>query len=178
VERKDKISAKTILHDIRSGMTEAAIMDKYDLSPVATYMIYRKLVEEQYLDPEKLYGRTHANEGSADRHKQRRLLRVPPEVPLVVHDFVDPENKGWVSDMTETGIGVRGMAAEVDESKILAIPPNGILLTKRFVFKATCRWARMDKENHEAAAGFEIIEVIEGYFLDFVRLMGGIIFTP
>ena len=177
MERKDKISAKAILRDIRSGITEAGLMEKYSLSSVAVQMICRKLVDEKLVDPEKLYGRTHTNEGLTDHGKQRRFPRVSPEVSLVVHDSENPENRGRVSDMTETGIGVLGIQAEINESKTLVIPPNDFFLTNRFVFKARCCWTRAQGENQEAAAGFEITEVTEGYFLDFVRLMGGLTFV-
>jgi hypothetical protein len=175
---REKISAKAILRDIRSGMTEAGLMEKYSLSSVAIQMICRKLVDEQLLDPEKLYGRTHTDDGLADHAKQRRFPRVSPEVSLFVHDSEDPENMGRVSDMTETGIGVLGIHAEINESKTLVIPPNDLLLTQRFVFKARCCWTRTQGENQEPAAGFEITEVTEGYFLDFVKLMGGMTFIP
>jgi hypothetical protein len=177
MEHRNKMSAKAVLTDIRSGMTEAGLMEKYNLSSLAVQMIYRKLVDEQLLDPEKLYGRTHTDEGLADYGRQRRLARVLPQVSLVVHDLENPENKGRVTDMSETGIGVVGIHAETNEIKTLVIPPNDALPTERFVFKAKCRWTRQQGDDQEHSAGFEIIEVVDGYFLDFVKFMGGLTFA-
>jgi hypothetical protein len=177
MESKHKISAKAILGDIRSGMTEAGLMEKYNLSAVAVRMAYRKLVDEQLLDPEKLYGRTHTTEEQTDHGKQRRLARVYPQISLVIHELDDPANDGKVTDMSETGIGVVGIRAKVNEIKTFVIPRNDILLTEEFVFKARCRWTRTEQESQLPAAGFEITEVVQGFFLDFIKFMGGLTFT-
>lgn len=43
---KVKISAKQIIQDIRSGMDNPALMDKYELSPDRLQTIFKKLVEQ------------------------------------------------------------------------------------------------------------------------------------
>ena len=107
-------------------------------------MIFKKLADEQLVDPKKLYG----TEGLADHGRQRRLARVYPKVSLVIHDLEDPENQGKVTDMSETGLGVAGIRAEVNETKVFVIPPNDTLLTEEFVFKAKCRCSNHVGKKH------------------------------
>jgi hypothetical protein len=166
-----------MLRDIRDGLTEADLMQKYSLSSAAIQMIYRKLVDQRLVNPEKLYGRIHMNEDWVGLARQRRLPRVCPESFLVIYDSDDHENRGRVLDMTESGVGALGMRASINESKTLIIPPNDLFTTKEFVFRARCCWTRVQEETQEPAAGFEITKVTDGYFLDFVKLVGGLSFV-
>ncbi|HMK35456.1 MAG TPA: hypothetical protein VK463_10340 [Desulfomonilaceae bacterium] len=177
MEAGSKLCARTLLLDLRNGMTLAGVMEKYSLSLAAAQMICRKLVDEKLVNPEILYGRARPVEDSRDSAKQRRLARVSPDQFLEIYDVENPDNRGRVTDMTETGVGVLGLRAEVNEYKTLVIPPHDSYLTGKFVFRARCCWTRIHEENHESVAGFEITEVTEGYFLDFVKLMGGLTFV-
>jgi Mor family transcriptional regulator len=52
-----RISGNEILRDIRSGMDDAGLMKKYDLSPKAILLVMGKLVSTGQLSPEELAAR-------------------------------------------------------------------------------------------------------------------------
>jgi uncharacterized protein (DUF433 family) len=55
---KKKIRAKTAVEDIRAGMTDAALMKKYELTPEGLQSLLDKLVSAGYLDLGELQERT------------------------------------------------------------------------------------------------------------------------
>jgi uncharacterized protein (DUF433 family) len=55
---KKKIRAKTAVEDIRSGMNDAALMKKYELTPEGLQSLFDKLVSAGYLDLGELQERT------------------------------------------------------------------------------------------------------------------------
>ncbi len=63
---KKRVSAKNAVADIRSGMTDAALMSKYGLSDAGLQSLFDKLVTAGYIDLSELLERTAAFLGTVD----------------------------------------------------------------------------------------------------------------
>ncbi len=72
-----------------------------------------------------------------------------------MEDAADPECRGIVTNITERGLGVKGMKAEVDEVKKLVIKPDKFFQLTPFKLQAVCRWVNSADDVMEVLSGFE-----------------------
>jgi ankyrin repeat protein len=63
---RNKISAREVLTDVRSGMDDAALMEKYRLSAAHLQNLFKKLVEAQVLKQSELDSRITMFEGTVE----------------------------------------------------------------------------------------------------------------
>ena len=54
---KQRISAREVLEDIKTGMTDARLMQKYGLSEKGLESLYRKLIDRKVIKPSRIDGR-------------------------------------------------------------------------------------------------------------------------
>jgi len=144
---KRHILATDIVRDIRSGMTEAELLAKYQLSSAQLQNIIAKLVGANV--------------------RIRKSPRDKIEFPLPVYEEGNPGLEGTIRDISRSGVGVRGIDAAAGQIKILVIPADELVLIHRvgrIVFEAECRWAGRNANNRDCLGGFEIIQVYEGSF--------------
>ena len=76
-----------------------------------------------------------------------------------------------LSDVTEKGIGITGMAARIGETKTFVIPAGDFIETDPILLEARCQWAEEEKETGEWLAGFEITRISEKCLDDLRRLI-------
>lgn len=102
--------------------------------------------------------RTSDNDRGSDWEATRAFRRIPYSVP--VFEKKDLKKKGMLRDITENGLGIRGLRTEVGETKTFVIAPTDFLDIDPLVFDAQCRWTKRDR-NGEYLAGFEITDISE-----------------
>lgn len=61
------ISAKDLLKDIRSGLDDGQLMEKYQLSPVQLENIFGKLVDADFITVVELHERARLSESQVTR---------------------------------------------------------------------------------------------------------------
>jgi uncharacterized protein (DUF433 family) len=156
--RKRQISTAEITADICSGMSDKQLMEKYRLSPPALQEVFEKLVASGVgLTPDFKERKHRPEDWTAVRAELSRLsFRREVSFVLPIFDENSPEMLGIVVDITESGVGVRGMEERVDETKTLVIPADEFFDVRRLRFYATCRWSAKDPSDAEHVAGFEI----------------------
>ena len=64
---KRKISAKDLLTDIRSGLDDDQIMEKYQLTPTQLENVFGKLVEADFITVVELHERARLSESQVTR---------------------------------------------------------------------------------------------------------------
>lgn len=69
---KKRLSAKEVLKDIRAGMSDQELMDKYDLSPGGLQSLFEKLMKAGLLTQDHLDRRTSGSQGT-NTGTQRRI---------------------------------------------------------------------------------------------------------
>jgi hypothetical protein len=147
-----EINVREVLKDIRAGMDDWTLMAKYRLSPLGLDDLYRQLASANLLDgnrpqPPKKSKSTRRS----DRHTVGFVL------PIYAED--EPHVLGTVVDLTENGVGTRGLKARVNDLKRLAIPADEFFDVGRLRLLGHCRWAAKDPSDGEYIAGFEIGEL-------------------
>jgi hypothetical protein len=139
-----KIKGRDILNDIRSGMTDQELMEKYEMSSQAFESACGQLCSSGLISREQLLSRsTERAEGDT---VTSRLPRDYLVVQAPIYDVRNPENKGVIRDLTEEGIGIIGL----DNSR-------GV---DKIVFGAKCRWVKKDSGGGYIC-GFRIIDINE-----------------
>ncbi|MBM4326914.1 MAG: PilZ domain-containing protein [Deltaproteobacteria bacterium] len=156
---KPVINAYELVRDIKAGLNDAELMQKYRLSHKGLQSVFRKLADAKLMSPGQLYGRSSEYEDTADLGDYRLTDRAYLEVSLPIYDLGSPDNIGAVRDLTERGISVRGLQAAPNESKTLVIRADELFSIPHIVFQAVCRWAKRDSGNDQWTAGFQITEI-------------------
>ena len=155
------INAVQIVKDVSSGFTGSQLMKKYRLSPAGLQTVLRKLVDSRLLGIAdlgvELYLRLEANMPGDIRERER--LRLDFEVQVC--DIGKPDDTGVVRDITEEGLGTKGIDAAVDEVKTLMILGDVLDQVPPFVFKAQCRWIKTGEANDDMVAGFQIVKILD-----------------
>ncbi|MBM3299863.1 MAG: PilZ domain-containing protein [Deltaproteobacteria bacterium] len=141
-------------------MGDIPIMEKYGISPGLYSTIFERLRSPQVLIEEDLAGRmqrAEAREQDLDKreHKRSYLLYAIP-----VCEAHDPNNKGLLIDISETGFQVAGMKVEEDEIGTFLIRSDALARHSVLAVDAICRWVHRD-EHGNTVAGFEIASVLD-----------------
>ncbi len=157
---KRKISRPQIVHDIRSGMTEAQLMEKYDLSSWQTQKVLAKLLPGGAITWEEV-AILSLNRDSLTPRDMRQCQRRYPLVSVIVYEQIKPIVKGRVLNISERGLGVMGIRSEVDDLKTLTVAPEGLRLFDPFTLKAACRWFKQGHLGITCTAGFAITHIGE-----------------
>jgi hypothetical protein len=154
-----EIKAKEIVKDIISGIGDNELMHKYRLTFRGLQSVYRRLVDANLVDAALLEGRI-----IPQLHTETTIIaRLPRKeiyLPLPVHELDNPSRQGMVSNLTDRGIGVKGLRARVDEVKTLVMRPEKLFQLSPFILSAKCRWVKPSDQEQEIQAGFEIIYIV------------------
>ncbi|AFM25504.1 PilZ domain-containing protein [Desulfomonile tiedjei] len=169
MDLKREIEAKDLIFDIRTGMTDAQLMEKYRLTYKGLRSALKKLLNVQAISPEELYERFPLYE-VITAEDMKELVKGPLAMPLPVYESNDPDGKGQVRNISEQGVGIRGLASKVGETKHLVLDPTELASIDLISFYAQCRWVKK-KSSGEYVAGFEIIRISREGFQDLKKII-------
>jgi len=155
-----RIKGRDLLDDIRSGMTDAELMGKYEISFQALQNAFQQLLDARVLTEQELRQRSSSNAQAVSPDDTRRLPRNFVVFPIPIRDPLHPENKGTVRDITEESIGTIGIKADLDEIIPFEILPSELVSVGPVLFDAKCRWIKRDLKG-VFVGGFEIIFITE-----------------
>lgn len=165
------IKAGDLVKDIRAGLTEAQIMEKYKLSPIGIQSAFNKLVEAGVMAAGEVYGRSEGLVDTVAIDQVRGESREYIEVILQICEVSNPHIKGSIRDISERGVGVRGIEAERDDKKTFLLSLDRFFSIGPLVFEAVCKWSRRDEESEDCIAGFEITKIDEQTLLELRELL-------
>ena len=103
-----KIPARSFVDDMRSGMPDSALMEKYKLTARGLHSAFRKLLAANVIRASELEGRQSEYDETIDVDDIRALQRYKVEFPLPIYESDDPESCGIISDITVMGVGIKG----------------------------------------------------------------------
>ncbi len=161
---KRKISQSEIVHDIYSGMSEAQLMEKYELSSWGIQKVFSKLLRVGAITWEAMAVISPDSDDSVTLRDMRQCQRYYPSVSMVVYEREKPTIKGRVLDISEKGLGIIGIPSEVDDLKNLKVVPDGLTVFEPFTFQAGCRWFNKGDLDITCTAGFAITHIEESDF--------------
>lgn len=156
---KRKIIAENIVLDIRSGMSDEGLMEKYMLSERGLNKVFRKLLDHEAMSAEELSPRiaSYADLSPLDYLRESTPHELVCLVPIYEENLQDI--RGSVCELTEKSVGVTGLEAAVNDLKRLVIPADEFFGISPFSFQAACRWVEQQNDGAEPVAGFEITDI-------------------
>jgi hypothetical protein len=168
---KRKIIAEHIIRDIRSGMTDERLMEKYMLSERGLNKVFRKLLNHEAMSEEELSTRiaSYADLSPLDYLRESTTHELVCLVPIYEENLQNA--RGSVCELTEKSVGVTGLEAAVDDLKKLVIPADEFFSVSPFSFRAACRWVQQPNEGPEPVAGFEITDISDENYQRLRQLM-------
>jgi hypothetical protein len=185
METKRTIRAKEIVTDIRKGMTNAGLMEKYELSSKGLISIFNKLSAAGF-GPDELNGRVPPSkdtvtfernklaqdtvalernevvslpEDSVALARKRRVPRNYLMMRVPICDANDTTLEGHVRDITAKGLQVAGLKVKTGDTRNFLIRPDDVAEVPPFTFEAECRWAKNEAAEGDVVAGFEITDI-------------------
>jgi len=158
---KRKIPAQELANDIRMGLSNSELMEKYHLSVAGLASIFKKLVDARVLEKNEVRRRMEPGDDTADLDQMRKLPRCYPVVPIPVVDLSDMEQEGILRDLTEQGIQVEGIHAEVGQTKSLLVQADAFTGSVPFTVETCCKWFKPRSAGNSSLAGYEIISISE-----------------
>ncbi|MGB6066145.1 MAG: PilZ domain-containing protein [Desulfomonilaceae bacterium] len=153
------IQARDIVIDIRSGMTDAELMEKYELSAKGLESAFTKLVNSGIMTVAEVYGQRGSGQDTVIINDVRELPRHFLSMTIPVHEPGFPNRQGRIRDVTEKGIGITGIQARIGEVISLMIACRPFLDVDNIWLEAECRWIDARKSPREWYGGFQITKI-------------------
>jgi PilZ domain len=118
----------------------------------------RKLIQLiQLVDIEEVVECEELSDETSDGREQTRYT---VDFRLPIHEATNRENKGTVINISEDGIGIKGIDAQPGERKTFVIPAyHGFVTFDSIVTIAECRWANTDEATGEKCCGFKLLQL-------------------
>jgi len=159
LEERRKI-ARGIAGDVQSGMTGSELMEKYQLSNSGLQNVCQKLLTDGLLGSSEINRLTPSvNSGTSVFHERRQIPRRTPSLQIIACDRSNDGMRGTVKDITEKGLAVRGIEANIGELKTLAILGDDIGRVDPFELMAECRWVGSEGSEGQSVAGFQVTSI-------------------
>jgi hypothetical protein len=156
---KRTIRVGEVVNDIRKGMTNLELMDKFQLSAKGLKSLFTKLIDFEAITEGELDGRVPPGDDTVDIDPRRLLRRNYLFVNLPVCEADNESEDGYVRDITESGLQVSKLAATVGVGKALVLKPEGLADIQPIVLEAQCKWVKTATGEEESLAGFEITDI-------------------
>jgi hypothetical protein len=161
--RKEEIRRQDFLNDLRAGMSDQELMNKYKLTPRGMGTLFRNLVNAELISFAELIRRSSGQLNLPELVAEFRIRsRKQLEFLIPISDFHNPENTGLVYDISDDGVGARGIKATVHEVRTFIIPTDDYFRADPIVFQGICRWVEEKDNRWESAAGFRVVKLIRG----------------
>jgi hypothetical protein len=153
------IKATDIVSDIYSGVSRRELMRKYELTRKQLRSVLEQLVDAGSLARNDVTKEFSAFSEENRPSEMRAMPRIYLDSELEIFCLEKPEVKGVVSDISEIGIGTKGIAAQPEEPKNLVIIWQDISGIRTMEIEATCRWSQQSESTGNWLAGFRINKV-------------------
>lgn len=153
------IEARDIVNDIRWGMSEAELMEKYNLSSKGLQSAFTKLIEGGIMTYEEIYSQYQTGADTVTVRNMRTLPRYNLTVAVTIYEPGQPEKRGLLRSITERGIGITGIEARIGEIKAFEIPCKDYLEFDHISLEAECRWMVPKKGADKWMGGFQITKI-------------------
>jgi len=168
---KRSINLNNLVKDIRLGMDDRDLMEKYQLPRNELQRAFRQLVDAGAVTMGEIYGRSSLHlstitipGGEPDEDEAHYLA-----FPVPIYESSDPATVGRIRHVKERRIGTIGINARTGDVKSLVVSPERFVNMAPFSFEAVCLWFRSEAEGEYA--GFEITEITEDNLRNLDRLV-------
>jgi uncharacterized protein (DUF433 family) len=156
VKPKRQIPARPLVADIRAGMTNAQLMNRYRVSSSMLEKIFKKLQDANMITERDLDGRllSAGEELIHDHVRQEPRCYTIMRLPII--DMDDLNAECYVRELTESGLRIGNLKVNVGDRKNFLIQASEYADVQPFSFEAVCRWAKIETDIERTVAGFAI----------------------
>lgn len=157
MRRKRLISAEQVVRDVRAGITEQELQQKYNLPDHRVRKLFQRLVAAKAVTGSELAEMFPAYKETFASIVEREEPRVGLEVQFIVYD-ITTSSLGLVRDISEKGLRVAGIDCQVGDERTFQLPVDTFMQADPLLVVARCKWVKnRGKTRRYVTAGFEII---------------------
>jgi hypothetical protein len=156
-----RINVKNLVDDIKAGVGRSGLTEKYGLSVRALQGMVTLLLDSGKISRDDLYGELSQRGETVFPDSFRNQTRYFVDFEIIVYEAGRPDIQGKLRDVTEDGVGLIGIQANVDEELTLVVLGDAFGLVDAFEFQAKCRWTNWDQSSEGLASGFQIVNISE-----------------
>lgn len=161
MSREGDIRKDDVREDLRSGMPRQELLKKYKLTPRGLEALTRNLMNLPGV-------------AAGSRIRPRKHL----EFLLPISDSENPENTGLVYDISDDGVGTRGLKAQVHDVRTFVIPADDYFRLEPVMFQGICRWVEQKENRWDSAAGFKVVKLLRGSLIELQDIIRSLSLKP
>jgi len=170
VPSKVVINIHQIVEDIKAGFTKTQLMQKYHLSPRGLRWVSMALISSGTIAWQQIYDNLCTTYAELVPDTLRQKKRYPLPFVCPVYEADNPRVVGKVRDISENGLGIIALIANVGDTKSLVVPQDEFGEFASFTFDTECRWMTKDPKG-VFVCGFEISHISIGNLKEFQLLL-------
>lgn len=153
------IQARDIVRDVRSGMTDTELMEKYGLSAKGLESAYTKLVNSGLMTVGEIYGQRLSGQDTVIIDDVRELPKHFLSMTIPIHEAAHENRKGKIREVMEKGVSITGIQARIGEVKSFVIACRPFLEVDNIWLEAECIWMQAGKKSDDWYGGFQITKI-------------------
>jgi hypothetical protein len=155
------INTRAIIADIQSGLGDIPIMEKYQLSPSEYLQVLDKLLAVRAITETATQERKRAllAQPKPETVAKRKLTRNYALFTITIQDADDLSVAGSLNDITEKGLQISGLRAQIGDEKNLLVRSDVFSVVPPLLLRAVCRWIKPGNRAEDPVAGFEITAI-------------------
>jgi hypothetical protein len=152
------VDGREFVSDMRSGLTETELMEKYRITSRCLQNLYRKLLKANAISRHELRTDVRAclYANTVEVHSLRTLPRESVICPLLTYTTEDTDTIGRVMDISLGGVGTIGLPAEAGDERTLIIAADKFFDVSQITLSVVCRWTKSEN-GRPPIAGWEIL---------------------
>lgn len=159
MRRKRKISATQVVRDIRSGITQEELQEKYKIALHRVEKLFKRLVAANVVTESELAERYPSYKEAVAGINQSRNRRILLPFELMVYD-ITTSSIGLIRDISETGLRVAGINCNVGGERTFQLPVDIFIKADPLLIVAKCQWVKVrGKTTKYTTAGFKITDI-------------------
>lgn len=175
---KKHVKTNEVLVDIRSGMSDEELREKYKLTAKGLASLIQRLLEKGAISLSDLVGGAAPSEDQEyfcpTSAEFRARERCEIDFPLLIHDADNPDIAGVVRDISDDGVRISGVETEVCEVRIFSLRADEYFEVEPILFEAECRWTTKEGTQQIPLAGFAVTNLMEGSLKDLIDIMAAL----
>ncbi len=155
---KRQIAVAPFLADMRAGMTDLQLMEKYRVSSRGLQRIFRKLLDVEAITPAQLFGRVPSFEDTVSLNFETLQFPTDENLFCLVPAYYegDPASRGSICEIGDNGLTVEGLHARPNETKRIVVAAREFFDIDSFAVEARCKWSKTKRPGDLPLAAFEI----------------------
>jgi hypothetical protein len=151
-EKHRRIVSGQVLQDVRSGMGDAELKEKYKLSSAGLVRLLERMVDSNLISHSELSEISEAYRNKVGRIYGRRQVRAQISVPIPVHDMssLSSSTTGLLRDISLEGFRIVGIKCHVGDIKTFQLPLDMFTEAHPLILVGECSWVtqKVGEQNY------------------------------